>query len=81
MQNLFRNIRYGIRNLVASPILTLTVLLTLAVGIGATTAIFTVDYAALLADLPYPQPNQASTTPSPSATIRIGSSKVLPSRT
>lgn len=41
-----------------SPGLTLTVLLTLALGIGAHTAIFTVEYATLLAPLPYPQPNQ-----------------------
>jgi putative ABC transport system permease protein len=41
-----------------SPVLTLTILLTLALGIGANTAIFTVDYATLLAPLPYPQPDQ-----------------------
>jgi len=41
-----------------NPGLTLTVLLTLALGIGANTAIFTVDYATLLAPLPYPQPDQ-----------------------
>ena len=58
MHAVFQNIRYGVRKLVGSPGLTLTVLLTLALGIGATTAIFTVDYAALLADLPYPNPNQ-----------------------
>jgi putative ABC transport system permease protein len=41
-----------------NPGLTLTVLLTLALGIGANTAIFTVDYATLLAPLPYPEPDQ-----------------------
>ena len=58
MQNLLQNLRYGIRRLLGNPGLTFIVLLTLALGIGATTAIFTVDYAALLADLPYPEPNQ-----------------------
>jgi putative ABC transport system permease protein len=41
-----------------NPGLSLTVLLTLALGIGANTAIFTVDYATLLAPMPYPQPDQ-----------------------
>jgi len=38
--------------------LTITVLLTFAIGIGANTAIFTVDYATLLAPLPYPEADQ-----------------------
>jgi putative ABC transport system permease protein len=41
-----------------NPGLTLTVLLTLSLGIGANTAIFTVDYATLLAPMPYPEPDQ-----------------------
>ena len=40
------------------PAITLTILLTLALGTGATTAIFTVDYAALIAPPPYPHPEQ-----------------------
>ncbi len=58
MQSLMQNIRFSLRMLIRKPGLTLTVLLTLAVGIGANTAIFTVDYATLLAPLPYPQPDQ-----------------------
>ena len=58
MQTLFQNIGYTLRMMRKSPVLTLTVLLTLALGIGANTAIFTVDYATLLAPLPYPEPNQ-----------------------
>ncbi|HTZ60906.1 MAG TPA: ABC transporter permease [Acidobacteriaceae bacterium] len=58
MSNLLRNIRYSIRTLWKSPGLTLTVLFTLALGIGANTAIFTVDYATLLAPLPYRHPEQ-----------------------
>src|SRR5579875_583537 len=58
MQNLLQNLRFSLRMLGRNPGLTVTVLLTLALGIGANTAIFTVDYATLLAPLPYPQPNQ-----------------------
>jgi putative ABC transport system permease protein len=58
MQTLLQNLRVNLRMLARNPGLTLTVLFTLAVGIGANTAIFTVDYATLLAPLPYPQPNQ-----------------------
>src|ERR1700679_2956300 len=58
MQKLLQNLHFSLRMLAKSPGLTITVLLTLAFGIGANTAIFTVDYATLLAPLPYPQPEQ-----------------------
>jgi putative ABC transport system permease protein len=58
LEMLLRHVRYGVRQLSKHPGLTLTVLLTLALGIGANTAIFTVDYATLLAPLPYPQAGQ-----------------------
>src|SRR3569833_2944042 len=58
MQTLIQNIRFSLRMLTRNLGLTITVLLTLAIGIGANTAIFTVDYATLLAPLPYPQPEQ-----------------------
>jgi putative ABC transport system permease protein len=58
MQNVLQNLRFSLRMLFKNPGLTITVLLTLALGIGANTAIFTVDYATLLAPLPYPQPDQ-----------------------
>ena len=58
MQSILRNLRYTVRMLWKSPGLTLTILLTLALGIGANTAIFTVDYATLLAPIPYPDPDQ-----------------------
>ena len=58
MQTLLQNLRFSLRMLARNPGLTITILLTVALGIGANTAIFTVDYATLLAPLPFPQPNQ-----------------------
>jgi putative ABC transport system permease protein len=58
MEMLLQNLRFSLRMLGRNPGLTATVLLTLALGIGANTAIFTVDYATLLAPLPYPEPQQ-----------------------
>ena len=58
METLLQNLRFSLRMLGRNPGLTFTVLVTLALGIGANTAIFTVDYATLLAPLPYPQPDQ-----------------------
>lgn len=58
MYTLLQNLRVSVRMLARNPGMTFTVLLTLAIGIGANTAIFTVDYATLLAPLPYPQPSQ-----------------------
>jgi putative ABC transport system permease protein len=54
MHSLLRNLRYTQRTLRESLGLTVTILLTIALGVGATTAIFTVVYATLLAPGPYP---------------------------
>jgi len=58
MRALVWNLYYGIRGLRKNPGLTAAVIATLTLGIGATTAIYTVVYATLLAPLPYPNPNQ-----------------------
>jgi putative ABC transport system permease protein len=58
MQQMLRNFQYAVRQLFKSPVFTSTAALTLALGIGANTAIFTVVYATLLAPMPYPKPDQ-----------------------
>jgi putative ABC transport system permease protein len=58
MNVLFQNVRYALRQLRKSPAFTAVAMLTLALGIGATTAIYSVLYATLLAPMPYPNPDQ-----------------------
>ena len=58
MTNLLRDIRFGLRLLRRSPGFAAVAILALALGIGATTAIFSVVYATLLAPMPYPNPDQ-----------------------
>lgn len=58
LQHLLYDLRHAARSLTRRPAYALIVLLTLAVGIGANTAIFTVVRGALLRPLPYEQPEQ-----------------------
>jgi predicted permease len=58
IQSLLAELRLAARSLAKSPALTSIAVLTLAVGIGANTAIFTLGHAVLLAPLPYEQPDR-----------------------
>src|SRR3954447_16812600 len=59
-------IRYAIRSLAKAPMLSFVVILSLGLGIGANTAIFSLLHQMVLASLPLPHPEQLVLVTSPS---------------
>ena len=58
MEPMFQDLRFGIRTLVRNPGFATVAILTLALGTGATSAIFSLVYGVVLRPLPYPEPDR-----------------------
>ena len=61
MNPMLQNLRFALRQLLRNPGFTATVVLTLALSIGANTAIFSIVNALMLKSIPYPQPERMGT--------------------
>ena len=58
LRNLIKDARFGFRTMARQPGLTAVAILALALGIGGTTAVFSIVYGVLMAPMPYPHANQ-----------------------
>src|ERR1700691_3886010 len=81
LEKILRDLRYGVRTLTRSPGFSLTAILVMALGIGATTSLFTIVRAVLLKPLPFRDPDKlvmvyehfrASTESNPFNTVAAG---------
>jgi predicted permease len=78
IENLVRDVRYGVRSLRKTPVVAIVAILTLALGIGANTALFSVVDVALLRKPPYSDPGRVvavftrNTAPSADANVMRG---------
>jgi MacB-like periplasmic core domain/Alpha galactosidase A len=79
IEQTIQDLRYGLRTLSKSPGFTITAVLTLALGIGACTAIFNLVNAVLIRSLPYGDPERLVYLFSPNASLKIPAEVIFPS--
>jgi predicted permease len=78
METLLQDLRYGARILSKNPGFTLTAVVTLSLGVGVNTAIFSLINAVLLRPLPYPQPERIMTIWEESAAAGVAKQNFAP---
>ena len=79
VEQAIQDLRYGVRTLSKSPGFTITAVLTLALGIGACTAIFSLVNAVLIRSLPYGDPERLVYLFSPNPSFKIPAEVICPS--
>ena len=79
LENLLQDVRYGLRTLRRAPAFTATAVLTLGLGIGACTAIFSLVNAVLLRSLPYGDPERLVYLFTPNPNLKIPAEVICPS--
>jgi hypothetical protein len=78
LENFLQDIRYGFRTLRRSPGFTATAVLTVALGIGACTAVFSLVNAVLIRALPYGDPGRLVYLFTPSLSLKIPAEVICP---
>lgn len=79
LENFVQDVRYGVRTLLHAPGFTITAVLTLGLGIGACTAIFSLVNAVLIRSLPYGDPERLVYLFTPNSKVKIPAEAICPS--